>query len=168
MDISRGLPAEVEILCNERLLIQRLDYLHVPFKCSCCRSVGHLRNSCPHRFSGGNNSYFGELRSPSLSASPSEGQHTPPGISNESTPLNDFVPDSFLEAVDNLILSHKKPAFPQSSSFTDLDPPPRASPRASFPPSLSVSTPFLDSSPKEREAPSLLPSSDNSLSPLLI
>ena len=31
MDLSRGLPAEVEILCNECLLVQRLDYLHVPF-----------------------------------------------------------------------------------------------------------------------------------------
>ena len=61
MDISRGLPTEVEILCNERLLIQRLDYLHVPFRCSCCRTVGHLRNSFPHIFLEGNNSDIGEL-----------------------------------------------------------------------------------------------------------
>ena len=47
LDISRGLPAKVEVLCNEHLLIQKLDYLHVPFRCSSCRSVGHLRNSCP-------------------------------------------------------------------------------------------------------------------------
>ena len=34
MDISHRLPAEVEILCKERLLVQRLDYLHVLFRCS--------------------------------------------------------------------------------------------------------------------------------------
>ena len=31
LDVSRGFPAEVEILCKDHLLIQRLDYLHVPF-----------------------------------------------------------------------------------------------------------------------------------------
>ena len=37
LDVSHGLPAEVEILCKDRLLVQRLDYLHVPFRCSICR-----------------------------------------------------------------------------------------------------------------------------------
>ena len=31
MDVSLGLPVEVEIICMDRLLIQKLDYLHVPF-----------------------------------------------------------------------------------------------------------------------------------------
>ena len=31
MDISLSLLAEVEILCKERLLVQKLDYLHIPF-----------------------------------------------------------------------------------------------------------------------------------------
>ena len=53
-DISMGLLVEVEILCGERLLIQRLDYLHVPFRCSCCRAVGHLWKVCPHRLLEGN------------------------------------------------------------------------------------------------------------------
>ena len=42
LDISWGLPAKVEVLCNERLLIQKLDYLHVPFRCSSCWSIGNL------------------------------------------------------------------------------------------------------------------------------
>ena len=74
MDISQGLPAEVDILCNEHLLIQRLNYLHVPFRCSCCRTVGHLRNSCPHRFSGRNDLGIGDSRSLTPPASPTEGQ----------------------------------------------------------------------------------------------
>ena len=102
MDISRRLPAEVEILCNKRLLIQRLDYLHMPFRCSCCRSVGHLRNSCPQRLVGGNISDADKLGSPKSPASPTEGLHTPPGLSFDSTPPSDMVPDSFFEAVDNL------------------------------------------------------------------
>ena len=34
LDITKGLPAEVEILCHERLFTQRLDYLGIPFRCS--------------------------------------------------------------------------------------------------------------------------------------
>ena len=73
LDISRGLPAEVEILCNERLLIQRLDYLHVPFRCSCRRVVSHLRKACPHRLIGGIFLTSDEKCSPSLGASPLQG-----------------------------------------------------------------------------------------------
>ena len=36
LDVTLGLPAEVEILCKDCLLVQRLDYLHVPFRCSIC------------------------------------------------------------------------------------------------------------------------------------
>ena len=47
MDISLGLPTDVEILCKDRLLVQKLDYLHVPFRCSRCRETGHLQRTCP-------------------------------------------------------------------------------------------------------------------------
>ena len=47
LDVMRGSPAKVEILCNDCLLVQRLDYLHVPFRCSNHRDMGHLRRSCP-------------------------------------------------------------------------------------------------------------------------
>ena len=43
LDITKGLPAEVEILCQDRLFIQRLDYQGIPFRCSVCRETGHLR-----------------------------------------------------------------------------------------------------------------------------
>ena len=33
MDISKGMPADVEILCLERLFSQRLVYLSIPFRC---------------------------------------------------------------------------------------------------------------------------------------
>ena len=47
LDITRGLPAEVEILCHERLFIQRLDFQGIPFRCSVCQETGHLRRDCP-------------------------------------------------------------------------------------------------------------------------
>ena len=47
MDITKGLLADVEILCLERLFSQRLDYLGIPFRCSQCREIGHLRHDCP-------------------------------------------------------------------------------------------------------------------------
>ena len=42
LDLSTGLPAEVDIICNDRVIRQRIDYLNVPFRCSYCRAVGHL------------------------------------------------------------------------------------------------------------------------------
>ena len=42
MDISKGLPAEIEILCRECLFIQRLDYQGILFRCTCCWETGHL------------------------------------------------------------------------------------------------------------------------------
>ena len=42
LDVSLGLPAEVEILCGECLFIQKLDYLRVPFRCSIYHETGRL------------------------------------------------------------------------------------------------------------------------------
>ena len=42
MDVSHGLPTEVEILYKERLLVQKLDYIHVSFRWSWCHDTGHL------------------------------------------------------------------------------------------------------------------------------
>ena len=47
LDVSLGLPAEVEILCKEQLLVHKLDYLHVPFRCNRCRNTRHLWRTCP-------------------------------------------------------------------------------------------------------------------------
>ena len=52
MDISEGLPTKVEILCQEHLFSQQLDYLNIPFRCSRCREVGHLRRQCLHILQG--------------------------------------------------------------------------------------------------------------------
>ena len=46
MDVSLGLPADVEVLCGECLFIQKLDYLRVPFRCSICHETGHLWRHC--------------------------------------------------------------------------------------------------------------------------
>ena len=46
LDITDGLPVEIEILFLDRLFTQRLDYLRIPFHCSRCRDVGHLRREC--------------------------------------------------------------------------------------------------------------------------
>ena len=121
-DITRGLPAEIELLLDDHLLIQRLDYLYVPFRCSFCRSVGHLRHSCPQRVSGI------EPTDTSLHSSPSSTQRSPVVCRSPSGTVLDFsppfeiVPDALFEAVDNLILTHKKASSHPSSVVTLPDP----------------------------------------------
>ena len=46
MDLTTGFPVEIDIICLERIIQQRLDYLNVPFRCSKCRAIGHLRRTC--------------------------------------------------------------------------------------------------------------------------
>jgi hypothetical protein len=46
MDIHLGLPETIEIEWRGRRILQRLDYLGIPFRCSICRSTSHLRQDC--------------------------------------------------------------------------------------------------------------------------
>jgi hypothetical protein len=47
IDISTGLPETLEIDWRGRKILQKLDYLGIPFRCNRCRETGHLRRSCP-------------------------------------------------------------------------------------------------------------------------
>ena len=115
MDISVGLAADVEILCNERLLAQRLDYLHVSFRCSRCHKTGHLRRACPFLRYGSANS--GSDGSPTVTerVDPTEQDHSILGIFSNTLSPSDVVSDSFLDAIDDLILSRAKAPPPVSS-----------------------------------------------------
>ena len=96
MDLSRGLPAEIDILCNEMTICQKLDYLHVPFRCNRCHVVSHLRCSCPILLHGTSSlTYSDESRSlscddPSLMDSPPLAPDilvtTPDGLYNSHSP----------------------------------------------------------------------------------
>ena len=100
---------------------------------------------------------------PLLSASPSEGHQTPPGNSHVSPPTN-VVSDSFFEAVDNLILTHKKSSIPPSSSNTILGSPPQSPLSATIPPLSSDSYPNHAAFPWESKDPPFLSSTVNSQS----
>ena len=68
--------ADIEILCQELLFTQRLDYLGIPFRCSRCRDTRFLRHDCPI------------IRLGSVSPRPhhlSEVLVTPPPVSKETT-----------------------------------------------------------------------------------
>jgi hypothetical protein len=46
MDIHGGLPKIIEIEWRGRRIVQKLDYLGIPFPCSNCRNTKHLRRDC--------------------------------------------------------------------------------------------------------------------------
>jgi hypothetical protein len=47
IDITAGLPENLEIVWRGRKTLQSLDYLGIPFRCNNCRATGHLRRNCP-------------------------------------------------------------------------------------------------------------------------
>jgi hypothetical protein len=49
MDVHGGLPELLEIDWRGCRIVQRLDYLGIPFRCSICHKTGHLRNTCMGR-----------------------------------------------------------------------------------------------------------------------
>lgn len=46
MDISKGLPTEIEIKTSNGCWTQPLDYEVMPFRCRRCHQVGHLASKC--------------------------------------------------------------------------------------------------------------------------
>jgi len=47
LDIHKGLLETLDIEWRRRVIGQKLDYLGVPFRCSFCRRMGHLRKNYP-------------------------------------------------------------------------------------------------------------------------
>jgi hypothetical protein len=50
LDVHGGLPELLEIDWRGRLIVQRLDYLRIPFRCSICHKMGHLRRNYMGRY----------------------------------------------------------------------------------------------------------------------
>jgi hypothetical protein len=46
IDIHGGLPEVLEVEWRGQRILQRLDYMGIPFHCSLCRCTGHLRRDC--------------------------------------------------------------------------------------------------------------------------
>ena len=120
MDISRGLPVKVDILCNECLLVQRLNYLHVPFRCSYCHVVGHLRSACPDLHFGCEDLGSDDSLKGTSSVFPFEQKYRSPSTPIDSLSPSKFISDTFLNSIDDLILPHSKSFFSISSLSSEL------------------------------------------------
>ena len=46
LDVSKGLLGDIDIVYGELIINQRLDYLHMLFRCNYCHDTGHLRKNC--------------------------------------------------------------------------------------------------------------------------
>lgn len=47
-NVSKGLPASVDIVSPNKVIRQTLDYKNIPFRCFLCRCTGHVRANCPN------------------------------------------------------------------------------------------------------------------------
>ena len=70
LDISKGLLPEIDLLYGDPVITQRLDYLHMPFRCNYSHETGHLRNSCTLLRRGRSVKHGFDLSSRSVSPSP--------------------------------------------------------------------------------------------------
>ena len=46
LDVSKCLLVDLDIVCNDQVISQRLDYLNMPFRCNYCHETSHLRDTC--------------------------------------------------------------------------------------------------------------------------
>jgi hypothetical protein len=53
LDIHVGLMEYLELEWRGQVMLQRLDYLGIPFQCSHCRQTRHLRKDCSNWFGVG-------------------------------------------------------------------------------------------------------------------
>ena len=47
LDVSQGPPTKIDIVWGQKIVVQRLDYLKIPFWCHYYRDMGHLKDRCP-------------------------------------------------------------------------------------------------------------------------
>ena len=70
LDVSEGLPVDMEIIWEKGSIIQKLDYWRVAFCCHTCQETGHSKAAC-HLCGGssaaGFNGIFISLKSPTIS-----------------------------------------------------------------------------------------------------
>lgn len=49
LDLSKGLPNQINLKINDFVWSQTLDYENTAFRCRHCHQSGHLQNTCPSR-----------------------------------------------------------------------------------------------------------------------
>ena len=47
MDLTEGFPVEMDIIWDEGIFVQKIDYWKVAFHCHCYRQTGHSKFTCP-------------------------------------------------------------------------------------------------------------------------
>ena len=86
MDITKGLIPKLDIVCGDNVFTQRLDYLHMSFRCNYCHDTGHLQNTC-HRLRSGHPSKRGFNCFPVSDPLPSENFPLPAAPLEDSTDI---------------------------------------------------------------------------------
>ena len=52
LNISKGLPTKIKVIWGNRVILQKMNYLHIPFRCFYWRETGHVKARCPFLLTG--------------------------------------------------------------------------------------------------------------------
>lgn len=63
LDLSKGLPDQINLKINNIVWSQRLDYEYTTFRCRHCHQLGHLQNTCPSHPAKKNKDNFSKPKS---------------------------------------------------------------------------------------------------------
>lgn len=89
LDLSKGLPEQINLKINDSVWTQILDYENTAFRCRHCHLTGHLQNSCPSLTAKMKNGIFAKTKPKRWAPCP-----PPPAGSSSSPSSEDEESDS--------------------------------------------------------------------------